>query len=327
MTPVADLAAAANELRQRPRVLVACHEAPDGDALGSLVGAGLALRAGGWDVVLWAPGEAPLPADYAWLGYDEIVRTAPDDAGERLLLALDCGSAARLGSTGDAVISRAEAVINLDHHADNTRFGTINAVDSASPCATILVLRLLRLLDLPIALEVATALYVGIVTDTGGFMYGNTSSAAHHEAAALIDLGVQPDAIFRRLYEGKPVARTRLLARALSSLQLRLDGRLAVASVTIADLDATGAEEADSEGTINHLRSLAGVEVAAVVREPRAGEGRIRKVSLRSASPSIDVAAIAHTGGGGGHAMAAGFSSEADLDAIIALIEAGMRHA
>lgn len=321
------LADAAAALRAHDRIVVACHESPDGDALGSLVGCGRALRAAGWDVVLWAPGEAPLPADYAWLGYDDLVRVAPADLPERLLLAVDCGSALRLGRDGEAAVSSAAASVNLDHHADNTRFAEINIVDADAACATVLCLRLLRLLDLPIVDATAEALYVGIVTDTGRFMFSNTNAEAHVAAADLIAQGVEPDAVFRRLYEGKPAARVRLLARALATLDLRADGRLAVACISLDDLERSGADEADSEGVIDHLRAIDGVEVAAVIREPRAGGGRLKKVSLRSAQPHVDVARIAHAGGGGGHAMAAGFAMEADFAHVIELIETELARA
>ena len=327
MTAGLDLSAAATLLREHPRVLVACHESPDGDALGSLVGMGTSLREAGWDVVLWAPGDAPLPADYLWLGLEVTTRTPPADAAERLLLALDCGSAARLGSDGPAAVAAAAASINLDHHADNTKFAGLNLVDATSPCTTILVLRLLRELDITITLDVAEALYVGIVTDTGRFMYANASAESHRVAAELIDLGVDPAEIFRRLYEGKPAARVELTARILSSLELRLDGRLAVAYVTIADLDATKASESDSEGVIDALRSIAGVEVAALVREPRAGEGQLHKCSLRSAQPTVDVARIAHAGGGGGHTLAAGFALDGPAADVVSLIEREMTSA
>ena len=309
-------------LRAHPRVVVACHEAPDGDALGSLLGMGTALADAGWDVALWAPGEAPLPADYAWLGCDRATRVPPEDLGERLLLALDCGSAERLGAGGPAAVAAAAATANVDHHADNTRFAGVNAVDPDAACTTVLVLRLLRLLGLPVSPVVAEALYVGIVTDTGRFMYANADPEAHAAAGELIGLGVRPDAVFRRLYEDRPVARVRLLARALSTLDVRAGGRLAVACVSLADLDQTGADEADSEGVIDHLRAIRGVEVAAVIREPRAGGGVLKKASLRSADPSVDVARIAHAGGGGGHAMAAGFAMEGSFADVIALIEA-----
>lgn len=314
-------------LRAHPRVVVACHEAPDGDALGSLVGCGRALARAGWDVVLWAPGDAPLPADYAWLGYADLVREPPADLGIRLLLAVDCGSALRLGRDGEDAIARAATTASIDHHADNTRFAAINVVDPVAACTTVLCLRLLRLLEIPVDRATAEALYVGIVTDTGRFMFSNTDAEAHAAAADLIALGVEPDAIFRRLYEGKPATRVRLLARALATLDLRADGRLAVACISIDDLERSGAEEADSEGVIDHLRSIAGVEVAAVIREPRAGGGRIKKVSLRSAQPDVDVARIAHAGGGGGHAMAAGFTMEADVADVIALIETELARA
>lgn len=314
-------------LREHPRVVVACHESADGDAIGSLRACADGLRDGGWDVALWAPGDAPLPADYAWLGYDDVARTPPDDLSERLLLAVDCGSAERLGAHGPAAIAAAGASANVDHHADNTRFADANVVDAGAACATILVRRLLAELGITPSPRAAEAIYVGIVTDTGRFMYANADPECHAVAAEMIGLGVEPDAVFRRLYEGRPAARVRLLARALATLQLRCDGRLAVACVTIADLDATGADEADSDGVIDQLRAIRGVDVAAVIREPRAGAGSLRKASLRSARPGVDVARIAHAGGGGGHAMAAGFAMEATFDDVIALIEAELARA
>ncbi len=313
-------------LRAHERVLVACHEGADGDAIGSLLGLGRPLRDAGWDVVLWAPGSAALAEDYAWLGYDDVVREAPADAERRLLVAVDCGSAERLGEQGPAVVAAAAASANVDHHADNTRFADVDVVDADSPCTTILVARLLRLLQLPITPAVATALYVGIVTDTGRFMYANATPEAHTEAAALIAAGAVPDDVFRALYEGKPAARVRLLARALDSLDLRCNGRLAVAHVTVRDLDDTGAAEADSDGVIDHLRAIAGVEVAALIREPRADRD-VLKCSLRSARPGIDVQRIARVGGGGGHTMAAGFAHDGDLASAIALIERAMADA
>lgn len=310
-------------LRAHDRVLVACHEGADGDAIGSLLGLGRPLRDAGWDVVLWAPGAAALAEDYAWLGYDDVVREPPADADDRLLVAVDCGSAERLGERGPGIVATAVASANVDHHADNTRFADVDVVDARSPCATILVARLLRLLDLPITPAVATSLYVGIVTDTGRFMYANATPEAHTEAAHLIAAGAVPEDVFRRLYEGKPAARVRLLARALATLELRCDDRLAVAHITVRDLDDTGAAEADSEGIIDHLRAIAGVEVAAMIREPRANDG-VLKCSLRSARPGVDVQRIARAGGGGGHTMAAGFAHAGDLSSAIALIESAM---
>ena len=319
MSGIADVVAL---LRAHERVVVACHEAPDGDAIGSLIGAGTALSAAGWDVALWAPGDAPLPEDYAWLGYDGVARTPPDDLDARLLLALDCGSAERLGADGPAAVARAAASANVDHHADNTRFADVDVVDADAACATVLVLRLLRALEIPVSPSVAEALYVGVVTDTGRFMYANANPEAHAAAGDLIGLGVRPDGVFRRLYEDRPAARVRLLARALATLDIRCGGRLAVACVSLEDLEQTGAAEADSEGVIDHLRAIRGVDVAVVIREPRAGGGALKKASLRSGDPAVDVARIAHAGGGGGHAMAAGFSMEGSFADVIALIEA-----
>ena len=244
--------------------------------------------------MLWAPGDAPLPADFAWLGYDDMVRSAPADLEQRLLLTLDCGSALRLGADGEMAVARATTSVNIDHHADNTRFADVNEVDAGAACATVLCLRLLRLLEVPLDQPAAEALYVGIVTDTGRFMFSNTNAEAHAAAADLIAMGVEPDTVFRRL---------------------------AVACISLDDLEQTGADEADSEGVIDHLRAISGVEIAAVIREPRAGGGTLKKVSMRSAQPHVDVARIAHAGGGGGHAMAAGFSMEGDFAHVIELIE------
>jgi phosphoesterase RecJ-like protein len=315
------IAAAAELLREHPRIAVACHEGPDGDALGSLVGCGRALARSGWDVALWAPGAGALPDDYAWLGYDDVRRDPPGDIDERLLVTLDCGSAERLGAMGPEVVAMAARSVNIDHHGDNTLFADLNVVDPQAASTTILVHRLLDALDLAIDLDTATALYVGIVTDTGRFMYANADADCHRAAAELIERGVEADEVFRRLYEGHPPGRALLLGRALTRLELRLGGRLAATWLTIADLDETGADEADSEGAIDHLRAIRGVEVAALVREPRADGGAVQKCSLRSAAPAIDVSRIAHAGGGGGHAMAAGFSMEGSAADVIALVE------
>lgn len=320
MSAAADLTAVARLLERHQAIAVACHEGPDGDALGSVRAMGDTLSAAGWDVALWVPGTAPLPRDLSLLGLDDLPRHPPADLDRRLLLALDCGSVDRLGEEGAAAADRAAVVANVDHHADNTRFGDVAAVDPGAACTTILALRLLRLLGLEPSRRTAVAIYVGIVTDTGRFMYANADAEAHRVAAELIEGGVRPDEVFRALYEGRPAARVRLHARSLDALRLLLDGRLAVAEVSVADLEATGAAEDDAEGIVDQLRAIEGVQVAAVIREPRASAGGQRKCSLRSADPAVDVALIARALGGGGHAMAAGFSSDRSADDIATAI-------
>ena len=321
MTDESLLARAAGLIRSHPAVALVCHESPDGDALGSVIGLSRALADGGWDVYAWVPGSTPLPPDYAWLGFEHLARVPPEDLDGRLLITLDCGSALRLGEEGERILEQAAASLNLDHHADNTRFGDLPVVDADLPCTTILVRRLLPHLEVPLDEPIALPLYVGLVTDTGSFAYANTDAGAHLEAALLIEAGVRPAEVSRVLYEGNPEPRVRLLGRALERLEVRAEGRLAMTWVTRADLEELGAAETDTEGIVNHLRGIAGVRVAAFLREPLdRGRGRW-KGSLRAASPTVDVARIAHTFGGGGHRQAAGFSTEDDLESTIRRLE------
>jgi phosphoesterase RecJ-like protein len=184
-----------------------------------------------------------------------------------------------------------------------------------------MVRRLLEALDVPLDDVARQAVYVGLVTDTGRFSYSNTSAVALREAARLVEEGVRPHEIFGRVFEDVPVAKARLLGIALSRLELRLDGRLALTWLLRQDFEDAGAEEPFSEGIIEHVRALRGVEVAALVREPRDPSGPRFKASLRSKTPEIDVSRVARLGGGGGHVQAAGFSSELGLDELKAFLE------
>lgn len=318
MSSAADVAAV---IRNHSRLVVACHENPDGDALGSLLGLARAMARGGYDVVGWAPGNAALPADYHWLGLDGLVRAAPDDLDKRLLIAVDCGSADRLGAAGAAAVREARETVNVDHHGDNTRFGAVAWVEPDAPCAAVMVRQLLVALDLEIDPDVATALYVGLVTDTGDFRYQNAGVEAHREAIALIEHGADPAGIARAMHGARPLGRVRLLGRALDRLEIRAAGRFAVTWVTAADFEELGALEEDSEGIVNHLRSIDGVDVAVLLREPSDPSRGRWKGSLRAGRPEVDVAAIAHAFGGGGHRQAAGFSSDGSLDEVLEGLE------
>ena len=169
-------------------------------------------------------------------------------------------------------------------------------------------------------MEIAEALYVGLVTDTGKFMYENTGVRAHVMAAELIDAGVDVHGIYRRLYEGMPYAKLELLARALAHVQRYDDGRLTFTRLTRDDFRLSGAEDSYSEGIIDHLRSVEGTKVAALARElPDGSRGR-RKVSLRATDGRVDVSVIARAGGGGGHRQAAGFATEMSEEDLIGFL-------
>jgi phosphoesterase RecJ-like protein len=308
--------AAAAALRAAPRVVVAAHENPDGDAIGSLIGAVRGLRAAGIDAVgVRTPDE--LPREYRWLDEGDTATTAPDGEGW-LLLAVDCGSEARI-AVPEGVRERAALVVDLDHHHDNTRFGDINIVDAEAACSAMMVRELLGRLGVGLTPAIATPLYVGLVSDTGRFQYSNTDARAFYAAAELVGTGAQPQEVFQRVYESVQASKLRLLARALGRIELRLGGRLAVTWLTRADIAETGADEAATDGVIDSLRAIEGVEVAAFIRE--AANGSRHKVSLRSANGIVDVSRIARAGGGGGHPRAAGFSSDLDRPELVALIE------
>ena len=295
-------------IHAKERFLLVTHERPDGDALGSLVGMQALLRGLDKDsVMLIAPEDFPLPAEYRFFSLDGLVTAPPEDLAQRAVVYLDCGN---LDRNAVVVPDGGEALINIDHHHDNTRFGTINYVVEDASCTAEIVWDLMHVAGVDLTTEVAEALYVGLVTDTGRFSYENTTIRAHAMAVELIAAGVDVAEMYRRIYEGIPLAKLELLARALSTVALYSDGRLAVAVLQTADFEATGAEDSHGEGIIDHLRALEGVKVAVLIRE-LGGVGRRgqQKVSLRATDNDIDVSLIARTHGGGGHRRAAGFTS------------------
>jgi phosphoesterase RecJ-like protein len=314
-----DLERVAGELRTRDRFLLTAHEGPDGDALGSLLGMHKVLTQLGKDSVMFmAAKEFPLPVEYRFLPLEEVFHEPPADMADRTVIFLDCGNIDRMPV--EWLTSGGNDIINIDHHHDNTCFGDINLVEVGASCTAEIVYDLALLLGAKIKPEIASALYVGLITDTGKFMYENTNAHTHRVAAELIDAGVDVDDTYRRLYEHVPLEKLRLVSRALEGIQSYCDGRLMVSYITKADYDATGAGEEMTEGLIDHLRSIEGTKVAAVIRD-LANRGRAaRKVSLRSSAGDVDVSAIARLNGGGGHKRAAGFSTDLEIEALVAFL-------
>ena len=286
------------------RWAVTSHVNPDGDALGSLLGAARTLRTAGRDVVMAHINGAHAPDDIAFMvGEDEVIaERLPADISERTLLALDCASEARLWDCGPPW--GAGRVINVDHHHDNTRFGHLNLVVGDASSAAEVAFELLGRAGLEIPPDAAEALYIGLVTDTGGFAYGNTAPSSHMTAAALMDLGIDHAQICRRLYEEQPEGRVRLLGEAIGRATRLMEGRLMVADLYQEDFARIGAT--DTESVVEVLRSVEGVESAALARELDDG---LFRVSLRTVSPGLDVSEVARKEGGGGHRAAAGFTT------------------
>ena len=314
-----DIELVAAQLRSRDRFLLTAHEGPDGDALGSLLGMHHLLTQLGKDSVMFmAAKEFPLPIEYRFLPLEEVFHEPPADVADRTVVFLDCGNIDRMPL--DFLSAGGNEVINIDHHHDNTRFGDLNLVDVEASCTAEIVYELAVLLGATITREMAAALYVGLVTDTGKFMYENTDARTHRIAADLIEAGVDVDDTYRRLYEHVPLEKLRLVARALGGIQRHCNDLLVLTYITAADYEATGAGEEMTEGIVDHLRSVEGAKVAAAIRDLGDRGRAARKVSLRSSEGDVDVSAIARKHGGGGHKRAAGFSTDLELDELVSFL-------
>jgi bifunctional oligoribonuclease and PAP phosphatase NrnA len=297
------------ELRSSDKLLLTTHENPDGDALGSLLAMHWILEQLGKDSRMFmSEDEFPLPWEYRQWTFESLVGTPPVDVDERTIVFLDCGNIDRMPV--DFLQADGLHILNIDHHHDNTRFGTVNLVVPEASCTAEIVWHLAKDLGVDITPRIADALYTGLVTDTGKFMYENTTPEAHRMAAELIEAGVDPHEVYRRLYEDLPFRRLQLLQRALSRIERHDDGGITIAQLTKQDYEQTGAQENDSEGVVDHLRAVEGTSVAVLVRDLLADDREgMRKVSLRATDGRVDVSRIAREFGGGGHPQAAGFTT------------------
>ncbi|MBD0330686.1 MAG: bifunctional oligoribonuclease/PAP phosphatase NrnA [Thermoleophilia bacterium] len=326
--PTSDMAAVVAALREHPRFLVTTHENPDGDALGSLLAAVLALRQLGKDAVMYLAGPTPLPQEYAFMPLAELGRDLPEDAAERVLLAVDCANESRLGPDPEILMS-SPLVINVDHHHDNTRFGDLDLVVPSASSTGEVLRDLFRELGVELTPEIAEALYIALVTDTGRFQYTNTTPKALRLAAELVEAGANIHRVFQSVYESVQLAKLKLLARALERAQVFDGGRIVVSHLLRDDFNEVGAAEPYAEGIIDYLRAVEGADMAVLIREPPRSDGPTRRVSLRASVDELDVSRIARHWGGGGHRQAAGFSSEDSVDEITEAIrrEFGAAHA
>ena len=314
-TNAADLEAVAEAIRGHDRFIVTTHENPDGDALGSLVAMTLALRELGKDAVMYLFGEVPLPNEYEFMQFDGLVRGPNPDPAGRVVLALDAANERRLGPE-TALLEKAPFIIDIDHHHDNTRYGTVNLIVGDASSTGEILADVFR--ELPVALTpaIAEALYIAVVTDTGRFQYANTTAKALRLAAELVEAGADVHRVFQGVYENVAFAKLKLVARALENAEVFEGGRVIVSHLEREDFAAAGAEEPYSEGIIDYLRAVEGAELAALIREPPTANGPTHRISLRTTEEALDVSAIARKSGGGGHRQAAGFSSEASVSEI-----------
>jgi bifunctional oligoribonuclease and PAP phosphatase NrnA len=297
---MSDLALAVATLGAAPSVAVVSHVNPEGDAIGSVLAAVLALRgagkqAGAFNADPVPPGLQQLP------GSAEFRRALPRDRTYACYLVLDSADLLRTGGLLDGR-PRDAVVLNVDHHPGNTRFGDVNWVDPAASSAGEMMYRLLREMALPILPDVAANLYAAILTDTGGFRYGNTTAMSLRVAAELVAAGAVPETIAQGLVANRDLGEWRLLSEVLAGLTVGAGGRVAWIEITAGALQRAGVGLEVTEDFIQYPRNLAGVRLAVAFKEISADEVR---VSLRSYG-EVDVARLAGAFGGGGHRNAAG---------------------
>ena len=308
--------AAVSALRDATEVAIACHVNPDGDALGSLFAASLGLqKLGKKTYTSW--GTKPLEplTTFGFLtGVDAIVQ--PDEVPETdTFLALDCGAGDRLGEL-EMLARKAPTLINVDHHPGNDDFGTINIVVPSASSTAELVTGLLLDAGVELDRDIATCLYTGIVTDTGRFSYSNSSPETLRLAAHLLEFGVSAPDIARDVFESAPFGYLKLVGHVLERAELVEDARFVYSWITRADLEETGVAVDETDRLVDAIRGTRAADVAALFKEQANGKWR---ASLRSKGPGI--AEFARARGGGGHELAAGFTTVDRDEAARALAE------
>lgn len=294
-----DLSAICRILREKDRFLVACHENPEGDAIGSELALALALRKmGKTATVLNAD---PVPGNLLFLPGADTVVFEEDGSMYDVAVVLDCGSPERTGRVAPE-LRKCPLLVNIDHHRTNGDRGELSLVDPDAAATGLLIHRVLSAMGYDICLDVATNIYVAVLTDTGSFHYSSSSPEAFEVAGEMVRRGVDPWAVAERVYETQSAHRLRLLGRVLDSLEVSAGGKVASITTMRETLREFAAGKDALEGFINYPRSIVGVEVAVSFREE---EGDVFRVSFRSKG-RVDVSAVAARFGGGGHRNAAG---------------------
>jgi phosphoesterase RecJ-like protein len=288
-------------IRANQTFCIAGHIRPDGDCVGSQLGLALALKAEGKRVACW--NENPMPDKYAFLDPDHLFQKPEPGQNFDCVIAADAASFERIGSVGPCVAER-KLLINIDHHASNTRYGDLNWVSAREPSTGELVYRLLKVAQWPITRQIADCLFTAISTDTGSFQYATTRPGTFHVSAELVTRGANLGKICDEVYQSYPLSRVRLLKHVYSHFRLTHQNQIAYFWLRKADFARAGCGDSDeTEGLIDHIRAIEPVVVACVFEEL---DPEITRVSLRSKTDRVNVSEIAAQFGGGGHAAAAG---------------------
>jgi phosphoesterase RecJ-like protein len=279
------------------------------------------LRTAGKDVWVLIP--PPLPEMYGFLpGFAEIREEPPHGVDPQLVFFFDSGNLERSGESVKRIASHA-TIVNVDHHPSNSRFGDVNIIDADASAVGQMVMEMLDHFGYPITRTIASNLYVALLTDTGGFRHENTTPRALDDAARLARLGADPGRIATMVYKMRPETTLKLSGLALATMRVELEGKLAWAKVSRRMLKEADAVMAESEGIIDTLNSIAGLELAILFKEVN---DSLTKISVRSRGP-VDAAALCATFGGGGHIRAAGAEIERPLDETVKMVLAAGKEA
>ena len=302
-------------IKNAERIAIISHRDPDGDALGSQLALGLALESLGKKVICLNYGEVP---EYlAFLpGSERIITYNGEDLSGFLAVYVDC---ADLSRTGLPAFSAED--INIDHHISNDHFAEHNLIDVKAAATGEIIYKLLLEMGIPVNPDIATNIYTALSTDTGSFLFSNTTPETHRIASELMEQGADTDSLRENFFEGISFKRFELTRYAYKAINFALDNQLAWIKIPCAELVKIGAKEEDTEGLVNHLRNIKDVEVAMILKER--GNGKV-KGSLRS-KKLIDVSDLASRFGGGGHKRAAGFEIEGTLEEAEARIIAEIK--
>jgi phosphoesterase RecJ-like protein len=299
-------------LRSRHRFVVTSHARPDGDAVGSSMAMAFALRHLGKSVRVVSADPPPTPL-MPFPGVPTIeVAARVDDPGDAVIV-MECGSLNRTGIEG---LERG-FVINIDHHVGNSTYGALNWFDLSAAACGEMVFDLVRALGVPLSMEIATHVYVAILTDTGSFHYSNITPRTFEICRRCVDAGVDPPSVARTIFDSNTLGRLRLFGAILNRMQLDASGRIATLLVDDALLQECGAAAEDTEGLINLPLTVREIVAVAFFKKQAPGEWR---VSMRSKG-DVDINAIAKEFGGGGHKNASGCSAAGSLAELRALFE------
>jgi phosphoesterase RecJ-like protein len=311
-----DLQEAATFLRERDDFLIVSHVQPDGDAISSTVATGWLLEKLGKKFTMLNEGSVPARLRFLWKSSE--IFTAGDNQPERQyrnVICVDCADYARVGRTNQWFAQDAE-LLNIDHHPTNDGFGRVNLMKFHAAATAEILFELLDELGLGLDADIATAIYTGLLTDTGGFRYSNTSPLVMAMASRLLEAGVNGPELAELLLERMTMGQLRIIQRGLSRLSFSPDQRISWLWVNSEDTEESGATNDDLEGLVNYPRNIEGVEVGLLFKQN--GQESV-KVSLRSAG-RVNVAAVAQLFGGGGHVRAAGCRLTDPLPEVISQV-------